>query len=258
MRLKDKVAIVTGGATGIGKGITEAYAREGAKVVIACRTPQTGEAMVQQLAAEGFPALYVRADISVLADIDNLIEETLRQFGRIDILVNNAGLITEGAPFLECNEEKFDKVVDVNLKGTFFATQKVAQQMINTGGGKIIFISSNIAQMAQPASAHYAATKGGINSLVINLAAELGPYNICVNALAPGDILVEKVMEWFEDPAVHHRFQTMPVARIGQPEDVAGAAVFLASSESDYITGVNIPVDGGQLIMNWQGDKPHS
>ena len=249
MRLREKVAVVTGGATGIGKGISEAYAQEGATVVIACRNRENGEAMVRQLAAEGCPASYVRTDISVLADIDNLVEETLHQFGHIDILVNNAAVVTEFGPFFECSKASFDKLVAVNLEGSFFVTQRVAAQMIKTGGGKIIFISSTAAQMAAAGCAQYVATKGGINSLVINLAAELGPYNICVNAISPGHIFVETAREWFEDPGNKELFEAVPLGRFGQPEDVAGAAVFLASSESDYITGVNIPVDGGQLVV---------
>jgi NAD(P)-dependent dehydrogenase (short-subunit alcohol dehydrogenase family) len=120
--------------------------------------------------------------------------------------------------------------------------------MVEAGGGKIIFISSNIAQRAQPESAHYVASKGGLNSLVINLAAVLGPHGIQVNAISPGEIYVEAAAEWFDDPANQELFQAIPLGGIGQPGDVAGAAVFLASSESDYVTGVNIAVDGGQLV----------
>ena len=249
MRLKDKVAIVTGGATGIGKAITQAYAREGAKVVIASRRADIGAACAQELTDQGHTVVYVQTDISRLPQLDNLVAETLRQFGHIDILVNNAGIVTEFGPFFECTEERFDKVAAVNLKGSFFLTQAVAAQMIEAGtGGKIIFISSNVAQMAQEDSAHYVATKGGLNSLVINLAGELGPHGITVNAISPGEILVESAREWFEDPANQWRFERIPLRRIGQPEDVAGAAVFLAGCEADYITGVNIAVDGGQLI----------
>ena len=249
MRLKDKVAIVTGGATGIGRAITEAYVREGAKVLIASRTAAVGEAAAQELRERGGSAVYVQTDVSQLPQLDHLVSETIRQFGRIDILVNNAGLVTEFGPFFEVTEERFDKVVGVNLKGAFFLSQKVARERIEAGrGGKIIFISSNIAQRAQKDSAHYVATKGGLNALVVNLAGELGKYQITVNALSPGEIFVESAREFFEDPAMQPVFQAIPLARIGQPPDVAGAAVFLASSEADYITGVNIAVDGGQLI----------
>ncbi len=249
MRLKDKVAIVTGGATGIGKAIAHAYAREGAKVVIASRRADIGEACAQELTDQGHTALYVQTDISRIEQNVELVAVTVAHFGQIDILVNNAGIVTEFGPFFECTEERFDKVADVNLKGSFFLTQAVAAQMIRAGNaGKIIFISSNVAQMAQEDSAHYVATKGGINSLVINLAGELGPHGITVNAISPGEVFVESAREWFEDPANQWRFEKLPLRRIGRPEDVAGAAVFLAGSEADYITGVNIPVDGGQLI----------
>jgi len=249
MRLKDKVAIVTGGATGIGQAITAAYAREGAKVVIASRRAQVGEAASQELTQQGYSVTHVQTDISRLEQLDNLVAKTLGQFGQIDILVNNAGIVTEFGPFFECTEERFDKVTAVNLKGSFFLTQKVAAEMIEAGrGGKIIFISSNVAQMAQADSAHYVATKGGLNSLVINLAGELGPHGINVNAISPGEIFVESAREWFKDPANQRRFEAVPLRRVGQPQDVAGAAVFLAGSESDYVTGANIPVDGGQLI----------
>jgi len=212
MRLADKVAIVTGGATGIGRGISEAFPREGAKIVIACRTRKRGEAVVDDLTKAGAEAVYVQTDISQLDQIDHLVRETVNLFGRVDILVNNAGVITEFGPFLECTEERFDKVISVNLKGSFFLTQRVAREMIQTGGGKIIFISSNIAQRAQPDSAHYVASKGGINALVINLAAVLGPHNICVNAISPGEIRVEAAAGWFDDPANQELFQAIPAA----------------------------------------------
>lgn len=254
-RLQNKIAIVTGGGTGIGRGISLAYAREGAVVVIANRREETGNRVVQEIENTGGQALFVRTDIGSLQDIDNLVQRTVDTFGRIDILVNNAGLATSFAPFLELTPEMFDLVADTNLRGTFFVTQRVARVMaghrsrIKGIRGKIVMITSNIADIAQPETAHYSSTKGGLNSLTRVLALELSEYNICVNAIAPGEIYVESARDFYHDPANKPRFDAVPLKRFGYPEDVAGAAIFLASSESDYITGTITVIDGGQSIV---------
>lgn len=248
-RLQDKVAIVTGGGTGIGRGIALAYAREGAIVVIANRREEKGQGVVNEIEREGGRALFVRTDIRSLPDIDNLVERTVEAYGRIDILVNNAGVATAFAPFLNLPPDMYDLVADTNLRGTFFVTQRVARVMAQQRSGKIVIISSNLADIAQPETCHYMATKGGLKSLTKGLALELSPYGICVNAIAPGEIYVESAREFFDDPANRPRFDAVPLRRFGYPQDVAGAAVFLASSESDYITGTTTVIDGGQSIV---------
>ncbi len=248
-RLQDKVAIVTGGGTGIGRGIALAYAREGAIVVIANRREEKGQGVVNEIETEGGRALFVRTDIRSLPDIDNLVERAVEVYGRIDILVNNAGVATAFAPFLNLPPEMYDLVADTNLRGTFFVTQRVARVMAQQRSGKIVIISSNLADIAQPETCHYMATKGGLKSLTKGLALELSPYGICVNAIAPGEIYVESAREFFDDPANRPRFDAVPLRRFGYPQDVAGAAVFLASSESDYITGTTTVIDGGQSIV---------
>jgi len=248
-RLQDRVAIVTGGGTGIGRGIALAYAREGAIVVIANRREEKGQGVVNEIEREGGRALFVRTDIRSLPDIDNLVERTVEAYGRIDILVNNAGVATAFAPFLNLPPDMYDLVADTNLRGTFFVTQRVARVMAQQRSGKIVIISSNLADIAQPETCHYMATKGGLKSLTKGLALELSPYGICVNAIAPGEIYVESAKEFFDDPANRPRFDAVPLRRFGYPQDVAGAAVFLASSESDYITGTTTVIDGGQSIV---------
>ncbi len=248
-RLQDKVAIVTGGGTGIGRGIALAYAREGAIVVIANRREEKGQGVVNEIEREGGRALFVRTDIRSLPDIDNLVERPVEAYGRIDILVNNAGVATAFAPFLNLPPDMYDLVADTNLRGTFFVTQRVARVMAQQRSGKIVIISSNLADIAQPETCHYMATKGGLKSLTKGLALELSPYGICVNAIAPGEIYVESAKEFFDDPANRPRFDAVPLRRFGYPQDVAGAAVFLASSESDYITGTTTVIDGGQSIV---------
>jgi len=235
-RLLDKIAIVTGGGTGIGRGISLGYAREGATVVIANRREETGNRVVREIESSGGRAMFVQTDIRSLEDADNLVKRTVDAFGRIDILVNNAGLATSFGHFLEITPEMFDLVVNTNLRGTFFLTQRVARVMAQQHSGKIIMITSNIADIAQAGTAHYSSTKGGLNSLTRVLALELSDYGICVNAIAPGEIYVESARQFFDDPANKPRFDALPLKRFGYPEDVA-------------ITGAKIVIDGGQMIV---------
>ncbi len=214
-RLQDKIAIVTGGGTGIGRGISLGYAREGAVVVIANRREETGKRVLQEIESNGGQALFVQTDIRSLQDADNLVQRTVDTFGKIDILVNNAGVATSFAPFLELTPEMYDSVVNTNLRGTFFLTQRVARVMAEQRAGKIVMITSNIADIAQPETAHYSSTKGGLNSLARVLALELSQYNIYVNTIAPGEIYVESAKDFFDDPANKPRFEAVPLRRFG-------------------------------------------
>ena len=242
MRLADRVAIVTGGATGIGAGIATALIAAGATVVLAARDADRGAA-----AARALGCTFVRADITSGDDIEDLVSGVLEKFGRIDILVNNAATTTGLGPFLEVTEAGFDAVFDVNVRGTFFLTQRVARAMIAQGRGSIVNIGSNISLMAERDTSHYMASKGAINSLTIALADDLGPFGIRVNTIAPGEIQVGRDPTVYLDGPGRERIGRVPLRRPGTPGEIGDLAVFLASDESAYISGTVIPVDGGQL-----------
>jgi len=248
-RLAGKTAIVTGGGTGIGRSIVSAMAREGARVVIGARRAEVGERAVEELRAEGAEALFVRTDISRVDEGRRLVAEAVRAYGRLDVLVNNAGISTSFKPFLSIEERDYDEVVNTNLRGTFFLSQAAAREMARTGGGKIVIVGSNLAEIAQPGCAHYMATKGGLRSLCRSMALELAPHGIQVNAVAPGEIFVEAAREFFEDPANQARFAQIPAGRIGRADEVAGVVVMLASGDSSYVTGQMLVIDGGQSIV---------
>ena len=253
MRLKNKVALVTGSSQGIGRGIAERFAQEGADVVInfvgnAERAAET----LRAVAAAGGRGLVVQADVGSVKGIQALFATALEHFGRLDILVNNAGIETH-APFWEVTEADFDKVLNVNLKGVFFATQAMTQQLLRTNRrGKIINISSVHEELPFPNFAAYCASKGGLKMLTRNLAVELGPHGININNIAPGAIETPINTQLLNDPQKLGALLTqIPLARLGQPGDVAQLAVFLASAEADYITGSTFFVDGG-LTWNYQ------
>jgi NAD(P)-dependent dehydrogenase (short-subunit alcohol dehydrogenase family) len=245
MRLKDKVAIITGGGSGIGRAISLSFAREGAKVVLAARGLERLEKTKEAIEALGSEALAIKTDVTVSQDINDMVKKTINRFGKIDILVNNSGIYPMG-PFLEETEEEIDRVFDVNLKGVFLCTQAVAREMVKQKKGKIISIASGQGRIGVPMYAHYSASKGGIISATRAWASELSPLGINVNAISPGLILTESV----ESSVLPTEYKEMmkgitPLRRLAVDEDVAGAAVFLASEESDFITSQIISVDGG-------------
>ena len=247
-RLTGKAAIITGGGTGIGWAIAEAFAAEGARLLIACRRSEVGERAAAELRERGAEAIFAQSDLSVPEQSRRLVQRALEHFNALDILVNNAGISTSFVPFLELTEDQFDLVVGTNLRGTFFLSQAAAREMVKRGGGKIIHITTNIAEIAQAGTAHYMASKGGLRSLTRSMALELAPHAIQVNAVAPGEIFVEAARDFYEDPANQQRFAAIPAGRIGEAAEVAGAVVYLASAESSYQTGTTIVVDGGQMI----------
>jgi NAD(P)-dependent dehydrogenase (short-subunit alcohol dehydrogenase family) len=247
MRLKDRVAVVTGGSRGIGRAIATALAREGAHVAIASREPSHATEACRALEALGVRALPVSTDVSRLADIEAMRHHVLAAFGRIDILVNNAGL-GAGPPALELSEAEWDRILGVNLKGVFFCCQKVAEVMIPRKRGKIINVTSMLAEIGMRGMAHYCASKAGVKLLTQALAIDLAPHGIQVNAVGPGTVETDlnratlakrEERQW--------RLDRIPMQRIGTPEEIAGAAVFLASDDADYMTGQTIYVDGGRL-----------
>jgi len=254
MRLKDKVAIVTGGARGIGEAVVRAYAAEGAKVVVA----DIEIAKAQELASElGANALAVQLDVRDSKSIASLISTTVAKFGSVDILYNNAGVFDMG-PILEVSEASFDKVFSVNTRGLFFTLQAAAAQMVKQGrGGKIINMSSQAGRRGEGLVAVYCASKAAVISLTQSAGLDLIKYRINVNGIAPG--VVDTPM-WDNVDALFAKYEHLPVGekkrqvglavpagRMGLPDDYRGAAVFLASSDSDYVVAQTLNVDGG----NW-------
>lgn len=247
MRLKDKTAVITGSSQGIGRGIAERFAREGANVVVNyIGNMEMANEVVKIAESFGSRAIAVQADVSKVADIDQLFEAAIREFGQVDILVNNAG-VEKHAPFWEVTEKDYDFVIDVNLKGTFFGSQRMAKHLIETGrGGKIVNISSVHEDLPFPNFTAYCASKGGVKMLTRNLGVELGQFGINVNNIAPGAIETPINRNLLNNPTkLNYLLGQIPLKRLGQPEDVAGLAVFLASDEADYVTGSTFFVDGG-------------
>jgi len=250
MRLAGKAAIVTGAGRGIGRAIALGYAREGASVAVNySRSRDAAEDAVREIRAADGRAIAVQADVANLDDHERLIDETRAAFGRLDILVNNAG-IEINEPVLESKRETWDRTLDVNLKGSYFLAVGAARVMAGSGGGKIVNISSVHDVEPLRNRAIYSITKSGLLMLVKSLALELAEYGIYVNGISPGAILTDMNRAHLTDPPRRERLlASIPLKRIGDPEDVVGAAVFLASAESDYITGTTIYVDGGLLLL---------
>jgi glucose 1-dehydrogenase len=247
VRLQGKVALVTGSAQGIGRAIVERFAREGADVVVNYRSgPQMADEVVAAARAQGVRAMAIQADVSSVAEVRALIDRAVEAMGRIDVLVNNAG-VESHAPFWEVTEADYDRVIDVNLKGPFFATQALVRHLKATGrGGRVVNVSSVHEELPFPNFAAYCASKGGVKMLTRNLAVELGPLGITVNSVAPGAIATPINTALLND-AVKLRSLTaqIPLSRLGTTDDVAGVAVFLASDEAAYVTGATYVVDGG-------------
>ncbi|MBP1994006.1 SDR family NAD(P)-dependent oxidoreductase [Paenibacillus eucommiae] len=242
--LSGKVAVVTGAGRGIGRSIAKCLAAAGAKVVINYAHSQGGaEELVKELQDEGLTGLAIKADVSVVEEIERMVQLTVEAYGRIDILINNAA-IDPTEDFFQVTEAFWEKVVNTNLKGTFFCAQACAREMQKTGSGKIINISSVHGELTMPRYAVYASTKGGINALTRQLALDLAKYHITVNAVAPGATEVEKFIgqAWY-DPEEMGSY--IPLGRIGQPADIAPMIHFLASEDANFITGQIITIDGG-------------
>ncbi len=249
MRLKDKVAVVTGASRGIGRALAIGMAREGAAIVVNNSRPDgVAEEVARVICSEGGRAFPLPADIRDLAEHERIVSTTLEQFGRLDVLVNNAGVEFREA-FLESTPETWEQTLSVNLRAPFFLSQKAAQAMIRTGGGKIINISSVHDWLPLRNRSIYSVSKGGLMMLTKSLAFELAEYNIHVNSISPGAILTDMNRESLSKPENLNRVMgTVAIKRLGRGEDIVGAAVFLASAESDYVTGATLYVDGGMLL----------
>ncbi len=250
MRLKDKVAVVTGSSRSIGRAIALGYGREGAKLVVNYRSDEgAARSVMAELEAMGSEAVAVRADTSVASDVGELMNAAVDRFGRIDILVNNAAILIR-TPFLEIAESEWDRIIEVNLKGFFLCSQAAARQMVDQGdGGVIINMSSAGETLAGRDLAHYCVAKGGVRMLTRQLAFELAPYKIRANAIAPGLIETDMNRSDLAQPEFReYRLSMIPLGIIGVPEDIVGAAVFLASDDSRMATGSTIYLDAGQTI----------
>lgn len=249
MRLKDRVAIITGAGRGIGAALAKGLAGEGAAVVVNySRSEAEARAVAEEICAAGGRAVPVQAGVEDLAGQERLVSAALDNFGRLDILINNAG-IEFRQPFLDCTEENWDATVSVNLKGAYFLSQKAARAMKAHGGGKIVNISSIHDEVPIRNLSIYSITKGGMKMLTKSLAFELAEHRINVNSISPGAILTDMNREALSDPSHRARvLEKIPWKRIGDVQDLVGAAVFLSSFESDYVTGATLYVDGGILL----------
>jgi glucose 1-dehydrogenase len=247
MSLKGRNVLVTGSSKGIGRGIAVRLAREGANVVVNYNSdPQGAEEAVADTMALGVRGVAIQADLGSVDSIRRLVEQSIAALGSLDVLVNNAGIETR-APFWDVTERDFDRVLSVNLKGVFFATQAMVQHLRATNRpGRIINISSVHEELPFPNFAAYCASKGGLKMLTRNLAVELGPLGITINSIAPGAIETPINSKLLNDPTkLSALLSQIPLGRLGKPDDVAGLAAFLASDAAAYVTGSTFVVDGG-------------
>jgi NAD(P)-dependent dehydrogenase (short-subunit alcohol dehydrogenase family) len=246
-----RTVIVTGGAQGIGLGIATCFARQGADLVIADRNPKQGKVAVRQLSRLGVGAEFVECDITDRRSVEAMARQAVAAFGHIDVLVNNAGI----CPFVDIMKmepKTWQRTLDVNLTGAFHCTQVVAGQMIRQQkGGRIVFITSLAENIAGRMQVDYAASKSGLRMMMVGFAEALGPHGITANAVAPGMILTDMTRFHWEKPGpARYIKKRVPVGRIGRPEDIGNACVFLASEQAAYISGITVRVDGGYMCTS--------
>lgn len=250
--LQGRVAVITGGSRGIGRSIALAFAEAGADLVVSSRDKKPPELknVAEEVRALGRKALAVPAHVGKKEDVQNLIERTLTHFGRIDVLVNNAGMNPVLSPLADLEERSFEKVMEVNLKGALFMSQAVVRPMIKQGGGRIINISSISGLRARDdGTGIYCISKAAMNMMTQVMARELAPYHILVNAIAPGSIKTEfSRVNWTDPERKTKRLGEIELKRFGEPDEVVGLALLLASGAGSFITGEIIRVDGGQTI----------
>ncbi|MDH5163513.1 3-oxoacyl-ACP reductase FabG [Heyndrickxia oleronia] len=246
MRLKDKVAIITGAANGIGFAAAKRFAEEGAKVVIADFNEAEGVMRQTELNEEGYDVIFVQVDVSNKDSVGMMVEQVVSTFGTVDILINNAG-ITRDAMLTKMKQEDFQQVLDVNLTGVFNCTQAVAPFMIDQGKGKIVSTSSVSGVYGNVGQTNYAAAKAAIIGMTKTWAKELGRKGINVNAVAPG-FTETNMVATVPEKVVEAMKASIPMHRLGKPEDIANAYLFLASNESDYVNGIVLHVDGGIMM----------
>jgi len=248
MKLQNKIAIVTGAGSGIGEAIAKIFAKEKAKVVVANRRVENGEKVVSEIKNLGGEAIFIQTDVSQWEAVDNLVKKTINTFGRVDILVNNAGVVKFN-PLYQTTDEDWDYILNINLKGTFYGMKAVIPEMLKVGKGKIINIASIAGLVGFDQIGPYCASKGGIIALTREAALEYAKNKININCIAPGVITTEMTKGLLDDPSTKANFEAQtPYPRLGVPDDIAYAALYLASDEADFVTGEVLVVDGGWTI----------
>jgi NAD(P)-dependent dehydrogenase (short-subunit alcohol dehydrogenase family) len=246
MRLKDKVVIVTGAGQGLGEAFCKGCAKEGANVVIVEINEETGKSIEHEI---GGKAVFIRTDVSSQSQVKAMVDEVMKRFGKIDALICNAG-IHAGGKFWEETPETWQKMFEVNVMGVVYCCQAVVPIMIKQGKGKIINVSSKAAVVGEPLHAAYSSSKGAVLSLIRAMASELGQYGIRVNGICPGTTLTPLGKSAISDPELRKALESgIPLGRLGEPEDHIGSIVYLASDESDWMTGQTIIVDGGLSMI---------
>ena len=252
MRMKGKVAVITGAARGIGLACAKCFVAEGAKVVLADLQEEMGELAVDSVQEAGGDAIFVACDVGDKTSVEQLFDKALAAYGDLDCVVANAGIV-HAADFLDLEEADFDRVIRVNLKGVFLTCQAAARRMVAQGhGGTIITMSSVNAVMAIPSITPYVAAKGGVNQLTKVMALALADHGIRVNGIGPGSIATEMAQAVLNDPEkARGALCRTPLGRFGEPEEVGKVAVFLATDDSSYLTGQIIYPDGGRLALNY-------
>jgi 3-oxoacyl-[acyl-carrier protein] reductase len=247
-RLEDRTAVVTGGARGIGRGIVEAFAAEGADVAVADVLPEEEAAPVlAEVERAGRRGIYVHTDVAEEYQVRNMVDTVLHAFGRIDILVNNAGILSQ-SPLEEMPIEEWDRVMNVNLRGTFLCCRFTLGHMLERGGGRIINVASQVGQVGEPNLTHYSASKGGVISFTNALAREVAARGVLVNAIAPGPVSTG-IMPPESEELEEARKAALPIRRFGEVHEVAPTAVFLASDDSSYYVGQTLGPNGGDVML---------
>lgn len=246
-RLEGKVAIITGAASGIGKATAELFAAQGARLVLADWHGEAGAVLADTLQKRGSEAVFVQVDVSKAEDVQRMVQTAVEQYGRVDIVFNNAGIEGEQAPTGEATEENWDRVIDVNLKGVFLGMKYGIQQMLQNGGGAIVNNSSVAGLVGFAGLPAYCAAKGGVVQLTRAAAMEYATQNIRVNCVCPGVILTPMIERFTSaNPEAMDALKQMePMERLGTPDEIAKAVLFLASDDSSFVTGTVVPVDGG-------------
>jgi NAD(P)-dependent dehydrogenase (short-subunit alcohol dehydrogenase family) len=248
MKLQNKVAIVTGAGSGIGKATALLFAKEGAKVLVANRRVDKGEATVSEIKNFGGEAVFVQTDVSKWEEVDRMVTKAVEVFGKVDILVNNAGIVRFG-PLHQTDDQTWNDTININLKGVFYGMKRVIAEMLKQQKGKIVNIASIAGLVGFDQIGPYCASKGGIIALTREAALEYAKNKINVNAVAPGVIKTEMTEGMLADEATKKGFENQtPYPRLGEPEDIAQAALYLSSDEADFVTGHVLVVDGGWTV----------
>lgn len=248
--LSGKIAIVTGGSSGIGKATAIAFAREGAKVVVASRREKEGQETVKQVQSAGSEGFFIKTDVSKETDVSAMVEKTIATYGHLDYAFNNAGIEQIPTPLVEQTEETFDQVMDINVKGVWLCMKHQIPQMLVSGGGAIVNMSSIAGMIGAPGLPIYVASKHAVLGLTKSVALEYAKEGIRINAVCPGMIETDLLDRAFANQEVKERLIAMhPIGRVGKPEEIAEAVVWLCSDKASFVTGQSLPLDGGYVAQ---------